>query len=103
MRLIFSLFLSLVLSASFGQGSFRAMTFRDKEYITPSLSAPSFASGGNYQTGREFYIYKPRGYDQAAAGSLPLMIFFPGYGVRDTWGNRVNANEGLYYYLNNGS
>jgi len=67
-----------------------------------TLSAPSFASGGNYQSGREYYIYKPRGYDQAAAGSLPLMVFFGGYGMR-TWANRVNEGEGLYYYLNNGS
>ena len=102
MRLIYSLLLSLVLSVSFGQGAFRMAMVRSKEYVEPSLSAPSFASGGNYQTSREYYIYKPRGYDQAAAGSLPLMVFFGGYGMR-TWANRVNEGEGLYYFLNNGS
>lgn len=68
-----------------------------------TVSAPTFASGGNYQTSREFFIYKPRGYDQASAASLPLMIFFPGYGARNTWANISTEGEGLYYYLNNGS
>jgi predicted peptidase len=100
------LFLWLVVSVcSYGQISIIGVSGRNKKTVAPTevvLSAPSFVSGGNYQTGREYYIYKPRGYDQASAGSLPLMVFFGGYGMR-TWANRVNEGEGLYYYLNNGS
>jgi len=106
MRLRLLLLWLVVSVCSYGQISIIGVSGRNKKTVAPTevvLSAPSFASGGNYQSGREYYIYKPRGYDQAAAGSLPLMLAFPGYGVRDTWANRVNSGEGIYYYLNNGS
>jgi len=75
-----------------------------KHHTGPSsLSAPTFTNGHAYQSGYDMYIYEPRGYVQAAAGSLPLMIFYPGYGARDNWSTVLNVGEGLGYYLNSGA